>query len=843
MDQLQRELKSLEDGRLRFLRRQERVQEDQGAGAREAQLKLTKDLVIVLASWIEYELKSLRSTKANKKPSSLVYLEAIDPLVLARLTLHVLWNQVGACNHITNTLALLGKEVETEVWAKALEDYDSALFKRLVTRTTKVHGSLKYRKKALKATAAKQGFKPEPWSADLRVTVAGPLLNAALKGLSAVFELSTHQVGRKTTKRVSITPEASRSLQDIEEYLSWMKPVFTPMVTPPRPWEAYDTGCYHTPELAARVPLVRSRDKGRKAITKRAIADGVMDPCLEALNAIQATPWAINKPLLEVVSWCWENGKVISKFPRADHIPLPERPDNYEDLPETAQKGWRLKRSEIIERNRGIDSERITVLQDLRTAQELAGYPCFWIPHSLDFRGRVYPVCHFNQQRADYVKSLMHFAVGKPLGEHGAYWLAVHLANCGDFEKVSKRSLDDRVQWVEDNIGLIEDIANDPKATFELWSEADKPFQFLAACIDFKGYLDHGGDHVSHIAVALDGSNSGLQHYSAALRSQEGSLVNLTPSDRPSDIYQAVADLVEAQVKADADKGDALALKCLQNGIGRSLVKRNVMTFAYSSGQFGFKQQLLEDLMAPLAIEVLSGQREEHPYAMVNQQGVSDGGFFAAGYLSKKTWEAVNTIVQQASEGMRFFQQCAQALAHEAKPLLWYSPVGLPVLHRYDEWDVKRVKLFLHDKDVTLASNKDDKVNDDGSVDKLVRLEVRTKPKGTIDKRKARNAVAPNVIHSLDAAHLMLTVLDAKDVGITNYSLIHDSFGTHAADTPMFFDLIRNAFVNMYETYDPFETIRRETLEALDDKSKAPSVPAKGTLDLHGVLDSLYAFA
>lgn len=366
----------------------------------------------------------------------------------------------------------------------------------------------------------------------------------------------------------------------------------------------------------------------------------------------------------------------------------------------------------MIERNRGIDAERITVLQDLETANGLCAFDAFWIPHSLDFRGRVYPVCHFNQQRADYVKGMLQFAEGKPLGEHGAYWLAIHLANCGDFDKVSKRSLDERVQWVEDNVELIERIARDPYNNQE-WTEADKPFQFLAACFDFQGYLVHGSSYVSRLPVALDGSNSGLQHYSAALRSLEGTYVNLVPSDQPADIYQAVADLVFNAVLADAAEGDLLATKVLAQGITRSIVKRNVMTFAYSSGQYGFKHQLLDDLMSPLNLAVLAGTYESNPYAMENEEGHMDGGYRAAGYLAKHTWKAVNTLVKQASEGMRFFQQCAQVLAHEAKPLLWYTPVGLPVLHRYDEYNYKRVKLFLHDRSVNVPATSD-KVDDNG---------------------------------------------------------------------------------------------------------------------------------
>jgi DNA-directed RNA polymerase len=72
------------------------------------------------------------------------------------------------------------------------------------------------------------------------------------------------------------------------------------------------------------------------------------------------------------------------------------------------------------------------------------------------------------------------------------------------------------------------------------WLQADKPFMFLAAQLDYQAWANSGfsDDYVSHIAIALDGSNSGLQHYSAALRSDEGSLVGLTHSStlEPTDL-------------------------------------------------------------------------------------------------------------------------------------------------------------------------------------------------------------------------------------------------------------------------------------------------------------------
>lgn len=50
----------------------------------------------------------------------------------------------------------------------------------------------------------------------------------------------------------------------------------------------------------------------------------------------------------------------------------------------------------------------------------------FWLPHNMDFRGRVYPCPpHLNHLGSDMARSLLCFAKGKPLGQNGLDWLKV----------------------------------------------------------------------------------------------------------------------------------------------------------------------------------------------------------------------------------------------------------------------------------------------------------------------------------------------------------------------------------------------------------------------------------
>ena len=61
--------------------------------------------------------------------------------------------------------------------------------------------------------------------------------------------------------------------------------------------------------------------------------------------------------------------------------------------------------------------------------------------------------------------------------------------------------------------------------------------------------------------------------------------------------------------------------------------------------------------------------------------------------------------------------------------------------------------------------------------------------------------MAPNFVHSMDASHLQLTVNRAAEAKISNFAMIHDSYGTSLAKAGLLFRLIRECFIEMYLFY------------------------------------------
>lgn len=727
---------------------------------------------------------------------------------------------VGQHINVTNICVNIGRAISVELWAQDFKKSDPTLFNRLFKMAIKNHNSRRHRLKAISAVSQREGHGLDRWSSEKYLSVGQAVLNAVIAG-SELFEVYNKPNRKHTSKMLGMTKMGNQLISELEGSIKWMSPVFKPMLKEPVPWKSFNTGCYYNKKLASLVPLI----KHCSSLQKDLISNADMSKVYKALNAIQKTPFKINPVVYEQVSKAYQRGDLISKFPRKRKLKIPGKVNNWEDLDNKERKRVKKNKEKVILRNRTIEADVVNMTTDLNIAEDLLQYDKFYLPHSLDFRGRVYPVPTFNHQRADYIRAMFMFAKGMRIGKTGIYWLAVHLANCGDFDKISKRSLEERVKWVEKNQRIIYCIGVKPGLTKHLWQNADKPFSFLAACAEFAGVMEEGEDFVSHLPVSLDGTNSGVQHYCAALRDKEGGTsVNLTHTKDPQDVYQLVADNVINNINNDNTE---LSKAWLDYGVNRKTVKRNVMTFPYSSEKYGFRQQLIEDLMRPLEDKVLDGLIKVHPFGV-------DNGRSAATYMADKTWTAVNQVIKKAAEGMKFLQSCATEANRRNLPLQWTSPIGLPVVSMYQTWLVSRVRIFLYDKTIMPAqATKNSKINNRDEVYNCIMCNIRSAPTGVINKIKQRNGAAPNFIHSLDASHLMFTVLRAIEQGIEDFCLIHDSFGTHAANTQRWFNIIRDTFIEMYDEHDVFNDM------GIKYNINAPD---KGELDLNEVKISQYAF-
>ena len=253
----------------------------------------------------------------------------------------------------------------------------------------------------------------------------------------------------------------------------------------------------------------------------------------DCVNKSQTTGWQVNNDIFELYSWALRN-----------------KTDAFADI-------WELQNAEA----------KATKIREARAiggiAKRFLG-KTFYHLYYYDFRGRKYTAtAYLHEQGSDLARGLLLRADKKPIGKDGFFWLLVSIASnwAGDSGredniKTDKIPLENRYLWVIDNEEIILSYAESPKVN-QGWMKADKPWQFLAACIELKKLREwqfkesdelepfEDYSYESHLEVYIDGSNNGSQHLSALTKDEvTAPHVNLVPLDMPGDLYKYVGEHV-----------------------------------------------------------------------------------------------------------------------------------------------------------------------------------------------------------------------------------------------------------------------------------------------------------
>ena len=699
----------------------------------------------------------------------------------------------------------------------------------------------------------KEGYTGLNWSAQDMNVLGAKIIEMLIAG-SDFYILVDKQIDTKTIKCLEVGEWFAQAWQKQEAKLISNAVKHLPTIIPPRHWSSpYDGGYYGASCL--QTPLIRLNVLGgteavKTYTSKLAMVD--LGNIYAALNAMQDTPFKINKDILHTLKEIYASGGVLGGVPRTE--PFEKLPRLPEDATKEQIKEHKKKAVGIYKQEEARKSKALRCLVAIKTAERFAEYDSIYFPWNVDYRGRCYPIpTALSPQGDDIQKSLLLFAKGTPLASNeDLKWLKIHGANLSGNDKISFK---ERIAWVEAHETDIVNSAEDPLG-YRWWyevSKGDYPMEFLAFCFEYKKVLEYIKEHgsakgfVSCLPLAFDGTCSGLQHFSALLRDEVGGqAVNLIPSDKVQDIYSIVADKVNKLLLKDALEGTedsfktnkdgefmldkegkpqvkygdkTLAqnwvnfnrIKFGQDGITRKVCKRSVMTLAYGSKQYGFKENLLADIIHPYVLD----HPEDNPFLSPNQ---------AAIYMAKLIWDSVKTTVIKAVEGMEWLQKVADLICHDNHVVTWNTPNGFPVQQNYMKMKQETIQLRFNKARVRFYNQRE---TDD------------------VDNRAQRNGIAPNFIHSMDACHLQRVVNAMKQLGDDNFMMIHDSFGTDCAHAGLLYKVIRQEFVNLYKDQNHLANFLESVKYLIgDDKwSKVPKIPAFGNLDLDLVKQSDFCFA
>lgn len=791
-----------------------------------------------LAANIEAFLVSTEAPKRGVKPiyySLVMWLlgvykdnrqDLITLLSLATITevvngAHVLLSLSNVCEQLSQSIL---EEAALQEYTQQSTVETISLLKGLKHRKSNF-----YRRYFVQNIMKQDGWQPKQWDAKVKKLFGARLLEILI-GTTDLF-----QVSNDNPKHIDcINPTAI--FQEIwkknKDFLLSHAYQSCPMIMPPLPWNSALTGGYYG-ELQyihafIRTERFHTQDRNNNFFFKQykeQLKYTDLSRVLNAVNSIQKTPWKINSKVLRIAEYLVSQGGDIAGLPQME--PFSKLPTLENPTPEELKRHKKAAKL-LYEKEASRRGKALRVHINLRTAQRFEQYDRIYFPHNIDFRGRIYPIPSFSPQGDELNKGLLLFAEPEPLeNDEDIQWFFIAGA---EFAGIDKVSFADCIAWVEDNKSNILDTAAQPLDMVDWWGNLDAPFEFLAWCFEYQKlqkYLEEHSGHakgfITGIPIAFDGTCSGLQHFSAILRDPIGAKeVNLAPGDKPNDIYQTVADKVNIVLRQDAQTGTGdttdeqtqqirygtktLAQGWLSFGVTRKVTKRPVMTLAYGAKQFGFRDQILEDTIVSHIGEGLFTPDNANQYA---------------GYMAKLIWDAVQTTVIKAVQGMEWLQKVARMVTKNGEVIQWTTPMGFIVQQPYMVYQVKTFKMrFLH----------------------IIKRFYDAEMTGTVDRRKQSQAIAPNFIHSMDASHLQLTVNRAVEAKISNFAMIHDSYGTSLAKAGLLFRLIRGCFIEMYLTHDVLTAFERDISPFIMDKQKLPPQPTKGTFDIDQIKESLYAF-
>jgi DNA-directed RNA polymerase len=578
------------------------------------------------------------------------------------------------------------------------------------------------------------------------------------------------------------------------------------MVIMPKDWTDSRNGGYITHEL----PFVKHSFKNK--FDERVNLNLKEDQ--QCVNALQRVKFVVNSPLLDVMLEAWESELVIGDMPDRQKLPLPPSPVSKElkkaDMTDVEKERfflWKKKCPAIYQENIRRSSRILHFMRVLALAKKFIKYEQIYFPYQVDFRGRKYTVSSFlSPQGTEPAKALLTFKDKFPIeNKEQADWLAIHGANCAGVDKVS---FVERIKWVNDNEEHILKSA-ELGLDYEWWTKFDDAWLFFAFCLEWRSFKQKGFGYMSSLPIALDGTNNGLQIYSALLRCPiGGKATNLTDEEIPQDIYQDVADVVIRDVTILAEAGDPKAKKWLDsNLINRKLTKRPVMVVPYGGTRFSCMDYVADYLNDCI--------RKGDSFPIDETETLSE----YSNWLTTHVWSAISEVVVSAKECMDWIRDIAKRLSKAGHPLQFRTPTGLLVYQHYRAFKWRQIITTI-----------------DG---KLLRPVIHEEDGDRIDGRRSINASAPNFVHSLDASALTKTVNACVKEGITSFQMIHDSYGTHCHFTPKLAQILRKEFVDMFENKCLLTEFRNEALKVLPE---VPEVPKRGSLDLQKIIKSKYFF-
>ena len=773
-------------GKARFYRQEHAARNKGRYATRLVPQLLIQQHITAYTQKIEAFMVHTMDGKSGGKPMAAKFLLDLDIKVIAVIASHCILDLLYKKPSLRELSTYIGTMVQTEREFQTFSKKAPRYFQLVMKNLNAQNMDIRVKRHILGKLAEEKGWKAKTMEANDMILTGTKLVELFVEATGLVkVEKAFHR--KRFKNQVEPTPALMAFVEEANKRLEGLKPVFGALVESPLPWEGLKEGGFHTLSKS----FVRTRSKRHRELLEGYPMPGVY----AAVNAIQETPYCINERVLDIALALRERGIAIAK--------LPER---YDPALHGTPADW--KQESFSKQREGMKHmmKNLECAMTLNAALTYRGEERFYFVHTLDFRGRAYPVTSYlSPQGKDLDRGLLTFAdcCARPLGESGANWLAIHGANCFGHDKLP---FTERRAWVEGNSLRIVQTACDPLVDY-WWTEAEEPFQFLAFCFEWAGYMRQGEGYCCSLPVAVDGSNNALQHFSALLRDKDlGEATNMLPVDTPRDVYGEICAIINGVIEKDAAKGQEEAL-ALKGKLTRKTVKTPVMTAYYGVTVSGMKEQI-EEAFDEQEVEIKNGKIKAISYLVK---------LLREDVIPKKT-PAVKPC-------MELLKEVTRILAQKGEPTQWTTPSGFLVVQDYRDYPSAKVRTKLFGQICCINHQIEDEA-------------------AKIKTRKQTDGISANFIHSLDSSAMMQCVLEAKACGVSSFRMIHDGFATVPADIEKLNVAIRKTFKQMYEKEN---LLKKFVIEALGEeeglKLWEKANIQQGTLNLNLLMEAKYFFA
>ena len=697
---------------------------------------------------IEANLSKMRKGQAGTyyKPVS-VYIDELEPLAMATITLKVMFDMVFSMKRdsdlVPNVLVSIGSALEAECKFRWYKQNHPGLMRYIEEKYYHESCGTQQRQSIATVIFGRNDVQWSSWHVKTRAALGAWCADRVIT-TTGWFTKETVRRGRKTVLRMIPTPEFIEIRDQLISTAEMFSGIPWPMLIEPNDWTNERMGGYITNELMRGHELTRRGN--------RTLKHG--ETPLRFLNKLQRVKYSVSHHVLEVAQHFRDKGVKIGKFiPLCESFKPPKPPDIADNA--EARQSWKREMAEAY------NTDRLNFKRSVRTRTQLEAaekfkdetfYQCW----SFDYRGRTYPIpAYLSPQDTDFGKSLIRFADESFVTPESEEWLAFQAATTFGLDKAT---MAERLEWVRNNHDLITKVAIDPIGNLSEWEDVEEPWQFMASCHELYHCCIACDKQTTGLMVAVDATCSGLQILAGLAKDQStASLVNVCPSDKPSDAYKAVAEEAKKYLPTE-----------LHPWCTRKTSKRTVMTIPYnatkSSSWTYVREALVEQGFEPTKDQVTM---------VVN-----------AIYLS------MDAIVPGPMRVMRWIKtQVGQYIRSGADHIEWTTPSGFVVNQKRNKKEVECMKLQL------MGSTK-------------VTVSV---GEGDPCPTRHKSSTAPNLIHSVDASILHETFQRFNGP----FTVIHDSVLCRATDMATLNRLVRETYTDIF-TRDCWLTKFGEVINATE---------------------------